>query len=326
MDVLRLLLLHQLEELLGLLRGEVRDDVRRLVRRHLLDDVGRLLLVHLGDEVRLDLRLELVEGFRRGLRVELLEEILPLLGGQVAHDLGEVRGVEVRHRLARHRQRQPVELRLHRLEELPGDQLVAQGVADRLEEGPPAALDAQPPQDPPHPHVDVGDVGRAPLLGELHVVHPHDLRAVDVDDLLVEEVLADEEVLLRGSRLRDLPFRLPGGDDPLVEDGELLPGEVARRFPFLDEQADGPREPRPRLHGDILDAPDLLAPRVEDDLSEDVADVHLPDERHLPFPLSAPFHKYGSAGPSRSSVRSGFEQGQGRDARVRGKIQSFREP
>ena len=51
-DILRLLLLHPLQELLGLLRGEVRDDVHHLVRRHLLDDVGGLLLVHLG-QVRL---------------------------------------------------------------------------------------------------------------------------------------------------------------------------------------------------------------------------------------------------------------------------------
>ena len=71
-----------------------------------------------------------------------------------------------------------------------GDQAGGAGVADRLEEGASAALDAQPPQRSPHPHVDVGDVGRAALLGGF-VVHPHDLGAVDVDDLLVEEVLAD---------------------------------------------------------------------------------------------------------------------------------------
>jgi len=56
--------------------------------------------------------------------------------------------VEVRDRIAGDRQRQAVESGFQRLQVLPGDQLVAQGVADRLEEGASAALDAQPPQDP----------------------------------------------------------------------------------------------------------------------------------------------------------------------------------
>ena len=46
--------------------------------------------------------------------------------------------------------------------------------------------------------------------------------------------------------------------------------------------------------GDILGKV-VLDPRGEDDLSEDVADVHLTDERHLPFPLCAPFHKHSCA-------------------------------
>ena len=41
-DVLRLRLLHQAEDLLGLLEGKVRDPVRRLVRRHPLDDLGHV--------------------------------------------------------------------------------------------------------------------------------------------------------------------------------------------------------------------------------------------------------------------------------------------
>ncbi len=92
----RVLLFDQLEDLLGLFERKVRDHVRRLVRGHAFDDVCGLLLVHVGDEVGLHLRLEFVERLGGRLEVEFPEEPFPLVRGEPADDLREVRRVDFR--------------------------------------------------------------------------------------------------------------------------------------------------------------------------------------------------------------------------------------
>src|SRR2546427_7842605 len=62
---------------------------------------------------------------------------------------------------------------------------------------------ADPSQESAQPDVGADEAQLPVDLGELQIVHAHDLRAVRVDDLLVHEVAREAQRLLRQLRIRD---------------------------------------------------------------------------------------------------------------------------
>src|SRR4030065_463935 len=125
-------------------------------------------------------------------------------------------------------------------------------------------------QDPAHPPVHVRDAGGSPFLGKLDVVYPDDLRSVDVDDLLVQEVLPDEQLVVDRRKFRQFGIPFTRGDDPTVEDAQILPRKEKHRLLSLQQKARRPGKRSAADHSDVAQFPDLLAQRVEHRLPEDV--------------------------------------------------------
>ena len=74
LNVLGLLLLHHLEEALGLRGRQFLDDLRRMVRRHLVEDARDLELVERLDELQQRLIVELGEHLARALGRQQAED------------------------------------------------------------------------------------------------------------------------------------------------------------------------------------------------------------------------------------------------------------
>ncbi len=123
----------------------------------------------------------------------------------------------------------------------------------------------------------------SPFLGKLDVVHPDDLRAVDVDDLLVQEVLPDEQLIVNRLIFRQLGLPLPRGNDPPVEDAQTVPREEEYRFLPLEQKTGRPGKRTAADHRDVAKFPDLLSHRVEHRFSEDVGYEYFPNQRHIAY-------------------------------------------
>ena len=153
--------------------------------------------LELRDDGGLDVLLGLLERVGGRLGPDGVEDHRPLVLAEVLQDVGELAGVQVADlRVLDLQPDRPSRLlRLAEgLDELPRDQLVGERPARH---GPQAAddpLEAEPAQEPGEPDVHVDDP-RAVGHEQLDVVHPLDLRPLHVDDLLVEQEVADQEVL-----------------------------------------------------------------------------------------------------------------------------------
>ena len=79
---------------------------------------------------------------------------------------------------------------------------------------------------------------------ELEVVHPHDLHAGDVDDLLVEEVPREEDLVLLRGAVDHVRAREPGADGAVREDGDVVPRQDEALEPLAQEEARHAREGR----------------------------------------------------------------------------------
>jgi len=90
LDVLGLLLLHEVEDLLRLLVGELLQDLGRVVRLHAVEDAGDLSLVQRSHELEERLIVQLRQHRARLLAVQETEERDLLGDGEVAEGGGDV--------------------------------------------------------------------------------------------------------------------------------------------------------------------------------------------------------------------------------------------
>jgi len=123
-------------------------------------------------------------------------------------------------------------------------------------------LRADPPEDPAHPDVRADQPQLAFDLRELEVVHPHDLRAVRIDDLLVEKVAREAEGLGRQllvGRVREARAQ------PEVPDlgGEVGPAQHLLAVPRREDRPLGRGELALRDHRDVRELPHLVAVRFD---------------------------------------------------------------
>ncbi len=155
------------------------------------------------------------------------------------------------------RQREPDVLaaRLERLDEMPGDDPARQLAADDAGDPLGRPLPADPAEEAAEPDVGADEAELAALVVELEIVHAHDLGPVGVDDLLVQEILAQAEGLGRQLARRGWdgglaeavlavgPLEVGPPDDPLAlggpDDGPLDRRELlARHHSHVGEPAD----------------------------------------------------------------------------------------
>ena len=109
---------------------------------------------------------------------------------------------------------------------------------------------------------------------QLEVVHAHDLHAVDVHDLLVEQVAREEDLVLpRGTVQEVLPHE-PRPHGAALENGDVLPGQDERLEAVADEEARDARKRGARARGDgeVRDLPDRVPRHVPHRLAEELRD------------------------------------------------------
>ncbi len=200
--LLTLLGLHLLENRPRLFRGQLPQQVRGRVRAHLLDDVGGAIGIERLDDGDLRPGVQLFERAGRDLFIERLENGLALGRRQILDDVRDIGRVE---------RRKPLigDLELHtagwialeEIDEMPRNDPRG-NPREQLSETVPGHDSAGEPSDgPPRADVDA-EHGQDELVTlrpgvELHVVHPHQLPALDVDDLLVEQIPLQEQQILR---------------------------------------------------------------------------------------------------------------------------------
>ena len=208
------------------------------------------------------------------LDVQLLEDAGSLGARDLAQDVRDVGRMEPLELLLGQRGLEALEAPVERLHRVPRDEPRGKR---RVREPSAARRDARA-EDPPHEaaHADVGsrehEVARQDV--ELEVVHAHDLHAVDVDDLLVEEVAREEDLVLpRGTVQEVLPHEA-GADGAALEDGDVLPGQDERLEAVADEEARDARKGSARARGDgeVADLSDGVSRHVAHRLAEKLGD------------------------------------------------------
>ena len=273
-DLLGRPLLHELDEVARVLALDLAEDVRRLVRGHLLEDLRGARLRQVLDDLGLDLGLELVQRLGSRLDVQLLEDAGALGARDLAQDFRDVGRVEPLELLLRQGGLEPLEARVQRLHRVPRNEARRQRRVGK----PAAARRDARPEDPPHEaaHAHVGgredEVSRKHV--QLEVVHPHDLHAVDVHDLLVEEVPREKDLVLpRGAVQEVLPHETRAHGVAL-EDGNVFPGQHERLEAVPDQEARDPRKRSPRARGDgeVRDLSDRVPAHVAHRFAEEFRD------------------------------------------------------
>ena len=91
----RLVALHEGQELLARLVGQVRDEVGGVVRGHLLEDVGGAFRGQALEDLDLGLGLHLLDGVGGGLVVEGGQDAGPVARRELVDDRGQVGRVQL---------------------------------------------------------------------------------------------------------------------------------------------------------------------------------------------------------------------------------------
>ncbi len=305
-DVLGFLFLHRLEHRLRPLLGEVAQDVGRLVGRHLLEEVRGLLGVDLLHHRGLDLGLGLGEGVGRGLGVERGDDRPALHPPQVLDDVGEIGRVHAGQLLV-HLQPDGGGAGVHEPHVVPGDVVLREARGQAAHEPQRDEAGQQPAHRSREADLDPAQVEPAGLGLEHDVVHAHDLPAVDVDDLAVEDVAPQAESLAFDSvpleRLRD--GALDQDDASLLgrEARHLAPGQHRPRRPAPHEETLD--RPLRGVDHEVVHAPEPFALGVDDREIEHFRDVDHERRVRRPVYVSSP----GPAAAPRAGRRSGPSRG-----------------
>ncbi len=147
------------------------------------------------EDLDLGVRLHLLDRVGHGLVVERGEHAGPVARGELVDDRRQVGRMELGEALVRNPELDRGDRRLDRVDVLPVDVALGDGPAEPAGECPEATLDPKPAEQPGGPDVD-GDEARRPIgLVEPEVVDPDHLPAVDVDDLLVQQVGPEQDLV-----------------------------------------------------------------------------------------------------------------------------------
>jgi len=246
LDLLGLGLLHRLEDLVGLLLVQLAEDVGGPAGVHLLEDVGGALGGDVLDQRGRDLGARLLERAGRGLDVHAIDERRALLRAELLDDVGEVGRVHRREHPLRDVEADLAGADLQRLHELPRDEALLVEILRARPERSHREIGELLPAHAAHETAEAGvDVRETQPPGgeqEVEIVDADDLRAVDVDDLPVEDLLDEADAIGRGLRrerrrlgrgLAQSDERIPalGGDPPaLVRPGRAHDERIDRRI------------------------------------------------------------------------------------------------
>ena len=272
-DVFRALLLHFLEDVLRGILGKVLQQVRRFAGGHLLDDVGRLRGVEVLDQADLDFRVRFLQGFGGGLHVEGLEDGGPLVDVQLLDDVREIRRVQLGQAALRDLEPQQVG-RCQGLDELPGDELVGQGIVKKpVQQGIHEPLHADPPHQPPEADVHMDQVQPLARLQKLQVVDAPDLGPVGVHDLLVQEGLLQQEFVVAQGRFPEVLREQQVHLEPVPGLVDLMPCDERRGFaaPGLEKNAGHGWIRLGQVGHQVNDFADRTAFGIDDARSQDLA-------------------------------------------------------
>src|SRR6201996_9301298 len=229
LDVLTLLRFHLFEDLFGLLLAELGEHVGGGTGVHLLDDVCGALGIHALKEFLLNLWLNLFERFGGGLLGKAGENGLALGGCEFFEDVRDVRRVQLGEAFLAYLEADAARgIAVDDVDAAPGDESRRDTVHDAVDGARGQPLQ-QPASGAAESDFDVldeqgGGVTGWTILcpGKVDVVDAHDLAAIDIDDLLVEQVAFEQQCVAEAG---DRMGRRVGAQ-ALVRD--------ARRFKVLD--------------------------------------------------------------------------------------------
>lgn len=201
-DFLAGLGLHLDENLLGLILGEIGEKVGGGVGIHFLDDIGGALGIKRFDDGFLNLGVDLFESFCGDLFVESAEDGFAFVGGEVFDDVGDVGGVELGQALVRDLQLDAASgIGFDEIDESPGDGTQGNFIDKDMEggtgresakEAANCATGADIDRSNPERGMRVSGFGNGIDL-EFNVIDANDFAAIDIDDLLIEEIAVEEK-------------------------------------------------------------------------------------------------------------------------------------
>ena len=121
-DFLAGLGLHLYEDLFGMILRKIGEQVGGGIGVHFLDDIGRAFGIERFDDRFLNFGIDFFQGFRGDIFVEGAEDGLPLVGGEVFDDVGDVGRVELGEALVGNFQLDPAgRIGFDEIDKSPGD-------------------------------------------------------------------------------------------------------------------------------------------------------------------------------------------------------------
>jgi len=188
---------HEAQQGLGLVVGEVADDVGGVVRVHLGEECGGAALGEVVDDVGLQVVFELGDRVGGLLVVEVLEDLGALGGVELLEDVGDVGRVQLVEALVRDRELHLRQVAVEQVHVVPRDDVLGQLASDELGRASDRTLERRvdAAQDAARADFRTQEPELVARLGELEVVDAHDLHALRVDDLLAHEVAREQHLV-----------------------------------------------------------------------------------------------------------------------------------
>jgi hypothetical protein len=194
--------LHLDEDLLGVILGEIGEKIGGGVRIHLFDDIGGAFGVEGFDDGFLNVGFDLFEGLGSGLFVESTENGLALIGGEIFDDVGDIRGVKFGQTFVGRLQLDAASgIGLDEIDKAPGNGAEGNFLKQSLERGARRKSAQKAAYGATGTDIDGSNAEsgvRVPAFGDgidlqFNVIHADDFAAIDVDDLLVEEIPVEKK-------------------------------------------------------------------------------------------------------------------------------------
>src|SRR6185312_13707493 len=254
------------EDALAAVLLELADHVDGVVGSHAGEDLGDLLVAAILEELALVLVVELLEDVGLELPVVVadgLDDLLALLSGGGLDEVGDLGGVELGELRVGHAQADGRDVADERLDARPVEELAGRDVgAERLgQQAPQAAAGAG---------VDADDPPGAADEGELDLVGANEARALDVDQLTVEQVALEQDLLGAPLEVAQVELRLAQHDPARADVRDALHAEVG---PPPGDGHEHARDPRiadaAEADDQILDLAEPLAVGVAQRAADD---------------------------------------------------------
>ena len=194
--------LHFQQDFRGALLGQIGQQVGGRVGLHFFDDFGGAFRIERLDDRLLHLGLDFFQGPGGHVFVEGLEHGFALVGSQIFDDIGDVGGMQFGQALVGNLEFHPPRgIGFDQVDEVPGNgpraEFAATELARPAAEPRPSAAAALRPAGPHRPtHFQDWPVADR-FLKQVEIVYPNDFPAKNVDDLLVEQIAAQQKHAFR---------------------------------------------------------------------------------------------------------------------------------